>query len=196
MYLSVCITANILPRCLYYVDYSDVEGRSLCRIEVYQILVAYCTFQRVTQTFYTFMFLDRVFTFISTFNLNRCLWSLTYKNRCFSCSQVGQAAAQSLGCPWRRCPSRRQCSRAARTGSTAPGRFHVRCLSPGKTTSYFYTRRSLRFWAVKGVICIKPTPWVHIPFAETVLQPNGNGCGQQLFSTIRSLMVTLSEPLP
>lgn len=35
----------------------------LCRIEGYQILVAYCTFQRVTQTFYTFMFLDRIFTF-------------------------------------------------------------------------------------------------------------------------------------
>lgn len=35
----------------------------LCRIEGYQILVAYCTFQRVTQTFYTFIFLDRIFTF-------------------------------------------------------------------------------------------------------------------------------------
>lgn len=132
----------------------------LCRIEGYLILVAYCTFQRVTETFYTFMFLDRVFTF----NLNRWLLLLTYKNRCFSCSQVGQAAAQSLGCPWRRCPSRRQCSRAVRTGSTAPGRFHVRCLSPGKTISYFYTRRSLRFWAGKGVTCIKPTSWVLIPF--------------------------------
>lgn len=35
----------------------------LCRIDGYQILVAYCTSQRVTQTFYTFIFSDRVFTF-------------------------------------------------------------------------------------------------------------------------------------
>lgn len=108
----------------------------LCRIEGYQILVACIKYFSTCNSNILYFHVFRSSIHFQPFNLNRCLLSLTYKNRCFSCSQVGQAAAQSLGCPWRRCPSRRQCSRAARTGSTAPGRFHVRCLSPGKTTSY------------------------------------------------------------
>lgn len=157
-------------------------------------MVAYCTFQRVTQTFYTVMFLDRIFTFSYSTSIV-AFYHLRIRIDVFRVAKLAKQSHSLLVALDVDVPA----------DDSAAMRRELEAQLPADSMSgacHLVNNIILLYEKKLKVLSGKRSDLYHAYSMGSHTIPQKSSCSQivmhvnNYFSTIRSLMVTLSKPLP